>query len=328
MKAIVFERVGVPLEVLELRDVPIPEVGPGQALVEMVAASINPGDFLFIQALYPDPKKPIFPRQIAGGHGTGVVIRVGEGVDIPPGTRVAFSHKDAWAEYASLPAEWLIPLPPDYPTEKAAQILNLITAWDLVEEARVEAGQWLVLTAGNSTISTMVTQLARRRGIQVLSIVRQAQPGLDLKSLGSTEVIELARHPEGVRDRVIEITRGNGPGAVIDCVGGALVGQLMRSFTGFGGQVVIYGGFSPSMFELHNLEVLMKGLTIKPYVYCYFFNPPGPQDAARLRQIIEEAGRPDFAVRIAGTHALDDFAAAVRATVERSELGKRLLVMR
>jgi NADPH:quinone reductase-like Zn-dependent oxidoreductase len=258
---------------------------------------------------------------------TGVVVRAGKGVEIAPGTRVAFSYQDAWAEYASVPAEWLIPLPPHYPTEKAAQMMNIITAWDLLEEAKVQPGQWLALTAGNSTVSTMVAQLARLRGIQVLSIVRQAQADLNLTNLGSTEVIELARNPEGVRDRVLEITRGNGLGAVIDSVGGALVGRLIRSFTGFGGQVVIYGGFSPEKFELHNFDVLMKGLTIKPYAYRYFFDPPGPQDAAWLQQIVEVAGRPDFAVRVAGTYTLDDFASAVRQTAERPERGKRLLVM-
>jgi hypothetical protein len=71
----------------------------------------------------------------------------------------------------------------------------------------------------------------------------------------------------------------------------------------------------------------MKGLTIKPYAYRYFFDPPGPQDAAWLQQIIEVVGRPDFAVRVAGTYTLDDFASAVRQTAERPERGKRLLVM-
>jgi NADPH:quinone reductase len=66
MKAIVFDRIGPPLEVLQLRDVPVPEIRDNEVLVKMTAVSINPGDFLFIQNLYPDPKKPHFPQQIAG----------------------------------------------------------------------------------------------------------------------------------------------------------------------------------------------------------------------------------------------------------------------
>jgi D-arabinose 1-dehydrogenase-like Zn-dependent alcohol dehydrogenase len=59
MKAIVFDQIGAPLDVLHLADVPIPEIGDNEVLVKMTAASINPGDFLFIQNLYPDPKKPL-----------------------------------------------------------------------------------------------------------------------------------------------------------------------------------------------------------------------------------------------------------------------------
>jgi hypothetical protein len=65
MKAIVFNAIGSPLEVLQLSDVPVPEIGDDEVLVRMVVASVNPGDFLFIQNLYPEPKKPVFPQQIA-----------------------------------------------------------------------------------------------------------------------------------------------------------------------------------------------------------------------------------------------------------------------
>jgi NADPH:quinone reductase-like Zn-dependent oxidoreductase len=117
MKAIVFDRIGPPLEVLQLRDVRIPEIGDQEVLVKMTAASINPGDFLFIQNLYPDPKRPHFPQQIAGNHGAGIITRVGKEVSLQPGTFVGFSYYNTWAEYVALPVEWLIPLPSDYPIE-------------------------------------------------------------------------------------------------------------------------------------------------------------------------------------------------------------------
>jgi NADPH:quinone reductase-like Zn-dependent oxidoreductase len=324
MKAIVFERIGAPLDVLELRDIPVPEVAAGYVLVQLTAASINPGDFLFIQSLYPEPKKPVFPGQIAGGHGTGVVVRAGDGVDLAPGTHVAFSYQDVWADYVSMPAAWLIPIPATYPIEKAAQVLNLITARDLLDETGVQPGQWLAITAGNATVSTMISQLARQRDIRVLSIVRKPQPDLDLRAMGSTEVLVTSGDPAGVRDRVVAITGGK-LGAVIDCVGGPLLGELVRSFTGVGGQVVIYGGYDDGRFALHNFDVLMKGLTIRPYIYRYFFDPPKPEDASWIREIIADAGRPDFVVRSAGSYLIDEFATAVRESLERPERGKRFL---
>jgi NADPH:quinone reductase len=57
MKAIILDQIGSPLEVLQLRDVPVPEIRDNEVLVKMSAASINPGDFLFIQNLYPEPKE-------------------------------------------------------------------------------------------------------------------------------------------------------------------------------------------------------------------------------------------------------------------------------
>jgi NADPH:quinone reductase len=119
MKAIVFDQIGAPLDVLHLADVPIPEIGDNEVLVQMIAASINPGDFLFIQNLYPDPKKPHFPQQIAGNHGAGIIAKVGKEVSLKPGTFVAFSYYNTWAEYAVLPAEWLIPLTLQLPDRKS-----------------------------------------------------------------------------------------------------------------------------------------------------------------------------------------------------------------
>ncbi|MCP3137925.1 quinone oxidoreductase family protein [Pyxidicoccus xibeiensis] len=322
MKALVFDRIGSPLEVLQLREVPVPEVGEGHVLVRMVSASINPGDFLFIQSLYPEPAKPVLPGQIAGNHGAGIVARVGRGVSLEPGTLVAFSHVDTWAEYVVVPSERLIPLPPDYPLEKAAQFFNLISAWDLLEESRVQPGQWLALTAGNSTVATMLLQLARARGVKVVSLVRRVQPRLDLKALGASEVLELSGGTQGVGQRLLELTGGQGVSGIIDCVGGPLLGELIRS-SAFGGQVIVYGGYSAQKFELHNFDILMKGLRLGAYVYRYFFEPPKPEDLPMLRNIAALSAPASFKVPIAEAHSLEDFKSAIEESVLRPEAGKR-----
>ncbi|MFP2925827.1 zinc-binding alcohol dehydrogenase family protein [Pyxidicoccus sp. 3LG] len=322
MKALVFDRIGPPLEVLQLREVPLPEVREGEVLVELVSASINPGDFLFIQSLYPEPKKPVLPGQVAGNHGAGIIRRVGQGVSLQPGTLVAFSHLDSWAEYAAVPAERLIPLPPDYPLEKAAQFFNLITAWDLLHESRVKPGQWLALTAGNSTVATMVLQMARARGIEVVSLVRKVQPQLDLKALGASDVLELASGPTDVGSRLRQLTGGQGVHGIVDCVGGPLLGALMRS-SAFGAQVILYGGYSQEKFELHNFDILMKDLQLRAYVYRYFFDAPKPEDLPMLRAIAELSAPPSFKVPFAQAHSLEDFKAAIGESLLRPEGGKR-----
>jgi len=182
LKAIVFDEIGSPLDVLRFRDIPIPAIGDDEVLVKMVSASINPGDFLFIQNLYPEPKKPHFPGQIAGNAGAGVIAKAGKKVSLTPGTLVAFYYYNTWAEYAAVPADWLIPLPATLPPEKASQFQNAITAWDLLRDSGVQPGQWLAVTAGNSSVATKMLQFANLGKVNVLSIVRRAETGLDLKA--------------------------------------------------------------------------------------------------------------------------------------------------
>jgi NADPH:quinone reductase len=320
MKAIVFDKVGSPLEVLELREVPIPSFGDDDVLVRMVSASISPGDFLFIQNLYPEPKKPKFPQQIGGNHGAGIVTDVGRNVGIRPGTFVAFSYYNSWAEYAVVPAEWLMPLPAEFPIEKAGQFFNLITGWDLLAAARTQPGDWLAVTAGSSTVSIMLLQFAKAKGVNVVSIVRRQR--FDLKKLGAAAVIELSVSGEKVRDYVMNLTEGKGINALVDNVGGPVTGDLIRSMA-FGGRVIINGGMRPERFDLHNFDVLMSGLEIRSHVYRYFFTPPRLGDREELTAIAEASASSEFKVPVRGLNALENFKSALQEAIEHPERGKQ-----
>ncbi len=326
MRAVVFDEIGLPINVLELAKVDVQEIGDDEVLVRMLASPINPGDFLFIQNLYPEPKKPRFPRQIAGNYGAGIVEKAGKNTQLDRGTLVSVTYYRTWAEYAVVPERWLIPLTADYPIQKAAQFMNLITGWDLLEESKVQPGQWLVLTAGNSSVATVVSQFAARREVKVIAVVRSAREGMDLYSFGANHVIELSRSDKNLRDLIADVTNGAGPNAVIDCVGGPLFGDLIRSLA-MGGQAVIYGGYHQERFELHNFDLLMKGAAIRSYIYRYFFSPPPKDDLTLLRRITEISKPDDFRMPIGGLHSLDDFKSAITESFERPENGKRLFSM-
>jgi NADPH:quinone reductase-like Zn-dependent oxidoreductase len=317
MKAIVFDKIGAPSEVLEIRDIPTPVIGDNEVLVKMVSAPISPGDFLFIENLYPEPKKPKFPQQIAGNHGAGIVVETGRNVSIKSGTFVAFSYYNSWAEFADIPEEWLIPLPSTFPPDKASQFFNLLTAWDLLAQSRVQSEDWLVVTAGNSTVSTMVLQFARRKGANVIPIVRQARS--DLCALGASAVVELWSLSDHIGDRIMDITGNKGIKALVDNVGGPVTGQLIQKMA-FGGQVIINGGMSAAKFELHNLDVLLRGIEIKSYVYRYFFTPP-PDETEELNEIA--AASFHFKVPVGGLNRLDEFKRAVTETLNHPERGKQ-----
>ena len=329
MQAIVFDKSALPTEVLQLREVDRPHPAAGEVLVKMLSAPINPGDFLFIQSLYPDPKKPSLPGQIAGNSGSGVVVEKGPGARLAIGTLVDIYNYNTWAEYAAVPEEWVIPLPGDYPRGKAGQLMTLITGWDLVEASGARSGDWMVITAGNSSNAVMATQMAARKGIRVISIVRKMPAGLDLHALGAEAVIDLSVAGDAVGSRIMEITGGKGAGAVIEAVGGPLLTELVHS-AGFGAKVIMYGGLSEQRFHLHNGDVYLKGLTIESYIYRYFFRPPAPEDQETIRHIIDLSSDLSFIMPVSGRYGLDEYKTAVHNSfysTPGSTAGKTLFSM-
>ncbi|MER9711032.1 zinc-binding dehydrogenase [Mesorhizobium sp. M0213] len=244
---------------------------------------------------------------------------------LEPGTLVAFSYYGSWAEYAAIPAEWLIPLPADYPVERAGQMVNPITAWDLLTDSRVQPGQWLV-TAGYSSISTMVMQFAQRRGINVIALVRRSHQSFDLKTLGASAILDLSDLKASIREAVMDITGGAGLNGIVDNVGGPVSGELIRTLA-LGGQMVINGGMGAERFELHNFDVLLSGVEIRANIYRYFFSPPAEADRPVLREIIDIFGQPGFHVPVGGLHALTEFKLAVANSLDRADLGKQIFRM-
>lgn len=311
MKALMFDRLGTPAEVVSLCEVAVPEPAPGEVLVRVLSSPIIPGDALFTQGLYPEPVRPSFPRETAGNYGVGIVEKVGDGVAIAPNMLVAVTHKGLWADYAVAPEAKVIVLPPGFRPELGAEFMNLVTAWDLLERVSVRKGQWLLVTAGHASVSTILAQFARAIGICVLSIVRRRSDAIDLHRYGSERVLALDEEKD-IRHAVLAATGGEAHG-LVDCVGGALLGPLATTLA-FGSQIAIYGGFDPAPATLHNLDIVLNGLEIRSYVYRYFFNGPGPADEARVRQILAMAQVLDIRLPVAGRYRLDQYADALRET--------------
>jgi NADPH2:quinone reductase len=80
-------------------------------------------------------------------------------------------------------------------------------------------------------------------------------------------------------------------------------------------------GMSAAKFELHNLDVLLRGIEIKSYVYRYFFTPPRPDETEELNEIA--AASFHFKVPVGGLNRLDEFKRAVTETLNHPERGKQ-----
>src|SRR5258708_37533532 len=151
--------------------------------------------------------------------------------------------------------------------------MNAIPAWDLIVDSRVKPGQWLVLTAGNSTVATIALQMAKLKGIKIISIVRRALAELNLVALGASDVIELSSSPQNIVERVMAITQNKGVNGVVDSVGGRLLGELIRTLA-IGGKTVVFGGGEPPAPRVYKFDLPPPSPEKKTKAHRHFFIPP------------------------------------------------------
>jgi NADPH:quinone reductase-like Zn-dependent oxidoreductase len=260
MKAAIFQNPGIPKEALEIKEVKLPSPEEGQARIKVIAANINPSDVMFVQGLY--GIRPELPSP-AGFEGVGIVDAVGEGVKIKEGTRVSFTSIGAWAEYALTEANSLIPIPDAIPDEVACQLfVNPFTAFALLHEAGLKEGDYLLLTAGGSTFSQLVVQIAAKRGIKTICTVRRDIQIEQLKELGAHAVINTEK--ENLLKSIMALTDKKGVPVCMDAVGGELAGETIHCLAK-GGKMLVYGMLSLKESPIHNGMMIFKNLKIEGF---------------------------------------------------------------
>jgi NADPH:quinone reductase-like Zn-dependent oxidoreductase len=219
MKAVRFDEYG-PVAVLDVRDVPIPEAGPGQVLIRVKAAGINPGEAKIREGLLHD----LWPATFPSGQGSdfaGVVERLGAGV-----TAVAerdevigwVDTRSSQAEYVVADQEDLAPRPSGLPWEVAGAIpVAGFTAWAMVRAVDVKPGDTVVVSGAAGGVGSVAVQLARRAGATVIGLAGPSNHDW----LKRHDVIPVA-YGDGVADRI----RNAGPARVdafLDTHGGDYV---------------------------------------------------------------------------------------------------------
>lgn len=306
MKALVFEQAGNAANVIQLKHLAYPRPAPGQLLIRVKASPIHPADFLFIGGKY--RYQPKFP-QIAGLEGAGYVEEAGHDSIIPKGSRVAFSKLGAWAQYVIVDEQDVVLLPDAFPLEKAAQLtLNPYTAYGLLQEAKVKSGDWLLLTAGHSTVSRIIIQLAAEKGICVMATVRHEEQKKELLALKAEQVI--VPEPGNLKQTINELTKGKGIKAALDAVGGPLATEIISSLSP-GGRLIAYGLLNPEPTSYLNAEVVFKNLMVKGFgVRGYVEALSHEEKTQMISHLVHSIGRAEFKLSPAATYTVDEFAQA------------------
>jgi NADPH:quinone reductase-like Zn-dependent oxidoreductase len=198
MRAITHDRYGGP-DVLTLSELPTPEPGPGQALVRVVAASINAADYRLMRA---DPFLAraengwLGPRKwpVLGSDFAGVVARVGEGVTrVRPGDAVfgdAFEDgRGAFADFVCVRATTLAHKPAGVPfADAAATPLAALTALQgLRDLGRVQPGDDVLIQGAGGGVGAFAVQLAHAMGARVTAVC--SERGAALARAGGADVV-------------------------------------------------------------------------------------------------------------------------------------------
>jgi NADPH:quinone reductase len=321
MKAIRVNEFGGP-EVLRLEEVPTPQPGPGELLVRMHAAGVNPVETYIRAGSYARlPQLPYTP----GNDGAGVVEQIGADVtELKAGARVytAGSISGTYAEFALCKTEQLHPLPANVSfAQGAAMGTPYATAYrGLLQRADARPGETVLVHGASGGVGTAAVQLARARGLRVFGTAGSDE-GLKLaREQGAHEVFD-HRGPDHF-EQVMNASGGRGVDVIVELLANVNLGKDV-TILAKGGRVVIIG--SRGRVEIDPRDTMQREVDLRGMVLP---NTP-PDDLASIHAALV-AGLENGTLRpvIGKEFPLAEAAQAHRAVMEAGALGKIILVTR
>ncbi|MCC5986740.1 MAG: zinc-binding dehydrogenase [Pararhodobacter sp.] len=241
---------------VEHREVALPALKPGQVLIEVIMAPVNPSDLFFIQGSYGQPR---VQGQAPGFEGVGRVLASGggDGADALIGARVAFlgTVSGSWAAHAVGDAALCIPLRDDLRDEDgAALIVNPLTALALLEGVRAAGTDAFILNAAGSQLGRLMLALARDQGLKALTVIRRPDDAEALRGLGAAEV--LVSSDPGFATQAGAAIRAHKPRVLLDAVGDQGAADLFFAMPA-GTRWVSYGKMSDDAPRLSQIGQLI-----------------------------------------------------------------------
>lgn len=321
MKRAFLTAYGTPSDVVELHEVPDPEMKDGELIVDILAASINPAELLMIQGLYAE--KPPLPYPL-GVEAVGRVKQVGKDVSgFSEGDLVLSLPTHNWATSLSFKPQELIKLPDNIDVQQASQIkVNLATAYCLLNDfVELKEGDWIIQNAANSSVGHYVIQLAKAKGIKTVNIVRRG--GLDdqLKALGADLVTEDYKDFE----KLVETECENPILLALDAVGGKATRRLADCL-GSGGQVVNYGLLSGEDCRLRGSQTIFNNISLRGFWLSSMLKTMKRENILamydELSQLVADG---KISTDIEAAYSLDDFEDALDHAMKTGRGGKVLI---
>lgn len=307
MHAVVQSAFGGP-EALVYTETDVPEPGPGEVLLRVAGAGVNPGDAVLRSGRVPElVTLPWTP----GNDVAGVIERVGEGMTrFAPGDAVygmlAVGRHGAYAEFTVAPAEALALAPKNLDLVHAGAVpLVAVTAWQaLAVLAGVQPGDRVLIHAAAGGVGHVAVQLAKELGAHVIGTARAARHDL-VRRLGADELVD--HTTTDFRTAVAPVD------VVLDLVGGSYGPHSLDVLRP--GGLLIGASIDPGTDQRQAAD---RGLR---YVWVTA-EPTG----ALLDHITERIETGRLRVMVQDTYPLSEAAAAHRAIETRQTTGKIVLV--
>ena len=255
MKALLCRGYGA-IERLALEEVPSPRPGPNEVVVEVKASSLNFPDTLLVQGRYQvKPPLPFSP----GMELAGIVKEAGTGVrTAKKGDRViAAPGLGGFAQECVVTADRLSPLPPgmDFETGAAFFLTYGTSLHALKDCGQLKRGETLVVLGAAGGVGSSAIEIGKAMGAKVIAAASGEEKLTFCKQLGADETIDYEK--SDLRQRILDLTGGNGADVVYDPVGGGYTEAALRA-TAWRGRLLVIGFAAGAIPELKLNVVLLK----------------------------------------------------------------------
>jgi NADPH2:quinone reductase len=203
-------------------------------------------------------------------------------------------------------------------------LANPISAYVMVKEVlKVPRDSWLLVTAAGSALGKSVVRMGRRDGFRTICVVRSATNTAELAALGADAVIETDR--TDLVTEVARLTGGQGVPCALDCVGGALTGQVVRCL-GVNGRLLVYGTLADTPIEIPARDLMMPLAQVSGFYLGLWMAQRSPLKLLGLLRAMKRlTAEGVFQTEVSEVYPLEQVAVAVAASLKPGRTGKVML---